>query len=209
MDQPGDSVIRPKGENLSVFGISRPGLLKSDGSIKPANIVDEAELEMHKSKSYKSEELCVEIHISNLVIGDELELDYAYKGVFNNEPAQGFSLMGASKTTIWVDRNILQPNRIYYGDTMGRNLMIRRWSPKSKPAMSEFYFKAEKSHRWNNWKQAQDLIWICHILLSYKHKDDYGILDPKTRFVTKRRILGLYSDAMVNFSVRMTWTCIS
>lgn len=180
-----DSVIRPKGE-FKCIRYFAARIIKSDGSIQPANIIDEAELEMHKVNHINQKNYVWKFHISNLVIGDELELDYAYEGVYNNEPSSRIFFNGVlpkQQFELTVKYPSTEPYILWRHN--GAEPYDSTLITKSKPAMSEFYFKAENLIGGITEAGARphmDLPYITY----YKHKDDYGILDPKTRFVTKR-----------------------
>jgi len=177
-----DSILRPLGE-FECIRYFAARIIKPDGSIIKA-IVDESTYEeIFNSITFTKKYYKWIFQINNIEVGDELELDYSYEGVYN---------YGYSNRIFFHDRIPIQKLDFTFRFPM-RDLYIMSYHngaypvdsimvTPSTPHYTEYMFQMNNLKGCINETGSRPYKQLPFITF-YKHDMNFGIADPKTNFI--------------------------
>ncbi len=179
-----DSIYRPKGE-FDCVRYFAARIIKPDGTIKTAILNESTQLETDRQNKSTAKLYNWIFRIINLEEDDELELDYSYENVFNVDPSSRIFFNGdIPKQNYFLtfrypfeDYNVVT----YANGALPYDSVMET---KSRPKYTEYYFTQKNlpgGIRETGGRPYTQFPYISY----YKHLRDFGIMDPKTKFIVK------------------------
>ena len=179
-----DSIYRPKGE-FECIRYFAARILKPDGKITAAIIDETTQLETNRHSRVTSKLYNWIFRVINLEPDDELEIDYSYEGAFNYDPSTRIFFNGDLPKQNF-DLTFRYPELDYYvltyanGATPYDSIM----ETKTKPKYTEYYFS--KKNLPGGLREVGGRPYLQYPYITYYlHKRDFGLVDPKTKFIYK------------------------
>lgn len=179
-----DTLYRPKGQ-FECINHFAARIIKPDGKIVNAIVNESTQTEYGREDKVTQELYNWIFRVINLEPGDELELDYSYEGVFNIDPSVRIFFNGDMPKQNY-HLTFRYPERSNYillysnGAEPNDSVMVTISTPRN----TEYYFSRKNlvgGIREIGARPQNQLPFFTF----YEHKLDYGIADPKTKFITK------------------------
>src|SRR5688572_19761656 len=179
-----DSIYRPKGE-FECIRYFAARILRADGTIGNAVLDEKTQMELNRHNKINSKLFNWMIRIINLEPGDELELDYSYEGAFNIDPSTRIFFNGdIPKQNFHL--TMRYPEHDYYILTYANGVKPYDSIMVSKKNYNgtEYFFSMKNlpgGLRECGGRPYTQYPYITY----YKHEREYGIMDQKTKFITR------------------------
>ncbi|MCX6274516.1 MAG: DUF3857 domain-containing protein [Bacteroidetes bacterium] len=179
-----DSIYRPKGE-FDCIRYFAARIIKPDGKISMAVLDEKTQLEIDRHNKISSKLYSWIFRVINLEPGDELELDYSYEGAFNYDPGSRIffnGLLPKQNFHLTFRYSELEYYVITYSN--GANPTDSVMETKTRPKYTEYYFSAKNLPGGLREVGGRPQTQYPYITF-YEHKRDFGIINPRTKFISK------------------------
>ncbi len=179
-----DSILRPLGEFECVRYFAAR-IIKPDGKIIKANVSEKTIEYIFNSPTSSRKHYCWIFEIKDLEVGDEVELDYSYEGIYNFG-ASNRIFFNADIPIQELDFTFRYPDNKYLIMNYHNGLKPTDsvMATISSPHFTEYYFNLKNIPGGINEPGSRPYKQLPHFTF-YNHKWDYGIPDPKTDFIKK------------------------
>lgn len=177
-----DSALRPLGgfECIRYFAAR---ILKTNGNIVKALVKEKNSTLTLLGDKGNENYYTWTFSIMNLEPGDELEADYSYEGVYNYGPSNRIFFNSnlpkqKSDFTFRYPQSDIYIFTYHNGVVPNDSVMVT----KNTPSYTEYYFHFENLSAGINEPGGRPYLQMPYLSF-YKHRLDYGIEDPKTKFI--------------------------
>jgi len=179
-----DSIYRPKGQ-FDCIRYFAARIIKPDGKIVNAIIDETIQTEIKRVNKIDEKLYNWIFRIINLEPEDELELNYAYEGVFNIDPSSRIFFNGELAKQNYHFTFRYPANSLYIltynnGAEPNDSVMVTL----SKPHYTEYYFSRKNLVGGIGECGARPYKQLPYITF-YEHKMDFGLQNPNSKIITK------------------------